>query len=773
LAAVVVLVALGATVFFVVRFPSLRHTIWPYAGSGLVTVASIIAIVSDMVAIGDHKRRIPRKSNVIKPNLPIDDHFVDRGPELSGLLQALSQSAYVNCCGPQGVGKSYFLAYIADIINGKRKKRPEDPDVSALWMTAALYVDLATATGQDDVARQACETLNAVGATSWQALVDHVTQVFGGHSILLILDNVDDPGLWEWLGRACQTYRARRPQDRIILGSIEPIRMQALDLAQFRVAAFDKDAVHEYIVASKPDATDDLEALYSQSDGHPLFLRFLLANGSATDWKDVPELSDYLERRVLPRVSPEVRIVLAYVAVLALVTRSVPLVDLQRRFGDSVNGQLKLAEDHSLITARVGSEVTIHNLVRDDLLRCLGTEVRQAACDLTTTARSSGQDVRAALFACLADPIDLDGPALDRLWGDVIMHAVRVRDYSLLGALSREVDRNDFVRQYVQQDRDRNDLFQFGRAAYSAGIGSYETARQLLESTSVSQERMRHGTSRLNELQMELLFLNADVTHLLNEYDSAIEMFWELEDWATRANDQRHKALALFGIGHSMRHQGRDLSGALEAFAQAINVAEQCNDVTARVGAIVGTTGILVFLGAVTPSTRETLDQLESDVLLASNPGHHLLEIWKSQAQVAWCEDRRSDARRIIDDALTKAEALNDRLMHNLRFEKAEFERLESQPDKAMTDYLLVWEAGRNNHDRNLVCNALLGIICSELAMGAWSYHETKQTAQQAAFDALDIAQEANIYRTTLTAKRVISALDGGPDISDLRLVVF
>jgi tetratricopeptide (TPR) repeat protein len=762
---------LVAVVWFVVYEPSLSHTIWGWLGTALVACGSLAGLVADLLDIGTRSSGRPRREDLVHSNLLEDEAFVDRREELATLVELLASSSHVNCVGSRGLGKSYLLAYFADLVNHKRQPRAEDPNVSLLRASAALYIDLAAAMGRDDVARQACERVNLEPQAGWRAFIDRIDQVFGRKRVLLILDNVNEPGIWEWLGSSCHEYRAKRPQDRIVFGSTERVGMQALTVTALRVVAFDEEAVRELVSASGPGTFRDGEALYTQSDGNPLYLRFLMANDASPDPSSLPALSSYLERTVMPNVTPDVRRVLAYAALLALSTRSVPVADLQRWFGESVSRQLDKAERHSLISRRVDADVAIHDLVREEVLRLLEPEVRAAAAELMRDANAGGRPTQAAVFACFADPASLDRQSLDELWHSVIVNAVRERDFSLLETIGHAARNQELVWRYIQEVAHRHDLFQFGHAAELAGIGEYEGARRVLEKTTVSG--LRRASLEPSELQLDLHFLHADVAHLLNEYDDAIEMFEELRHWANGVGDRSHEAMALWGIGHCLRHQGADLGRALEMFTQAQSIAEECGETTVIVGSITGTTGIRVYCDSVPLDEEITLTRLEERVVLDDDSGHRLLEIWKSQAQVAWHSGRAADAREIIDSALSKALALNDRLIHNLRFEKAEFSRLGGRPREALSDYLRVHEAGERNHDRNLVSNALLGILCSELAAGEWIHHGSGTSARVAALRAYDIAQSADIRETARAAKQVVSAVDGGDSVQTLRLMLF
>ena len=108
---------------------------------------------------------------------------------------------------------------------------------------------------------------------------------------------------------------------------------------------------------------------------------------------------------------------------------------------------------------------------------------------------------------------------------------------------------------------------------------------------------------------------------------------------------------------------------------------------------------------------------------MAAHDGY-MLEVWKSQAQVAWLRGNSPEAVEIVDAAVERARALNDRLLYNLYFERAEFSRLSGDHSQAKIGYDRVLEFGVGNGDRNLGTNATLGLVLTDVAAGTWSYYD-------------------------------------------------
>jgi tetratricopeptide (TPR) repeat protein len=113
-----------------------------------------------------------------------------------------------------------------------------------------------------------------------------------------------------------------------------------------------------------------------------------------------------------------------------------------------------------------------------------------------------------------------------------------------------------------------------------------------------------------------------------------------------------------------------------------------------------------------------------------------------------------------VDAAIERALELNDRLLYNLYFERAEFQRLTGAPEPAIEDYRAVLEFGSGNRDRNLISQALLGLVLSEMTSGRWLHHGTRDDARAALFRARQIASDADIQLTVQLAEQVTTMLD-------------
>jgi tetratricopeptide (TPR) repeat protein len=467
---------------------------------------------------------------------------------------------------------------------------------------------------------------------------------------------------------------------------------------------------------------------------------------------------------------------MAYAALLGVISRQLSMSQLERCPIADMPEQVTIAIRHSLLsrTSERRCAIKIHDIVRDAVLRTLEDEVMPAAASLFDHAYQDESWVDAAFFAMFADPSVLGEGRFDLAFGVAVNAAVESRDYALLANLLFRAQQSARVLEFLNADQDRYDLFCYARASQLAASGNYSDAEDVLYGSSIARRRVARADESA-ALRSELSFLQADLAHLLNRYDEAAEMFAALGESAAATGQTRLEARCIWAQAHVLRHQGRELGRSLTLFANAARLAESCNELFVKVHSVTGACGIRVALGALAEDEESLLLDAERQVATAVSHDGYMLRIWKAQARVAWARGSIERAWEIIDAAIDKALAVNDRALHNLRFERAEFHRLSRQPEEALVGYLQARQFAEEEGDRNLLASCLLGLVLTDVAAADWVHFETAAAARAAALEARDVALAADVQMTAQVAEQIVSMLDApSPDASsDFRLIVF
>jgi tetratricopeptide (TPR) repeat protein len=713
----------------------------------------------------------PNRSTLVTPHLIDDAKLVDRTTEVSELFDGVNRSRVVNCFGDRGAGKSFFLSYVTDIINGFRPRNPGHQKLRGY--SAALYYDLADVVGFDEIQSHVCrEALGEDG--TWKEFIAYVNSAFKHRKVILILDNVNSPELWPAVGRAGYDYLARRPKDKLILGSIDPVGVINLDINHVPIGGLDLAATEE-LVANTGAALGgcQLAELHRQFEGLPFYIELLAPFGGAQGDESPEGMEAVVEAELMPRLDLQMRTLLAYASLFAVANRRITIGELESCPLPNLDELLERAK--GLLTPAPEDQrlIGIHDVLRDVVLRAAVPEVTEAAYFLFRRAQARGQDIPAALLAMFADPGEIGEENFDKAIRPVIEDAVRARNYALVAEIYKRANQNQAVVRHIAEDEDRHDLLCYARASQLAGRGEYAKAEDKLLQGSVGARR--DNKRSLTGQEAEMRFLLADIAHLQNRYDDAALMFKDLGDWASSSEYLGLHARCEWGRAHVLRHQGRELEKAQVLFESDVELAALGNELFAKAYSVTGATGIKVFAGAVPADEEARLAAIEDEIVATHAHDSYLLEVWKSQAQVAWLRGQRDTAFSIVHDATKKALALNDRLLYNLYFEQAEFLRLIGRPESALSYYGRVLAFGEGNGDRNLIANARLGLVLADISTGPWAHHGSSDHARGSALEARKLSLAADIQATARAAELVVGLLDDGESSAadSLRLILF
>jgi hypothetical protein len=364
---------------------------------------------------------------------------------------------------------------------------------------------------------------------------------------------------------------------------------------------------------------DDVGAreLHERCQGNPFLVqldtsyRRIHAAGASTS------MLESLDARMINEdvLTPDARRMLAYASLLALTRREMPRSQLDLLPIGHLDLEINLAVSLSLATCieRNGrSVVKLHDIARDAVLRNLTDEVAETALDLFERGRQRGRLDEAAVYAMFTNPRKIESGRFDEVLTAVVRAAVAAKDYALLGTLNLWAGKNTAVLNFLAADRNRYDLWCFGRASELAGLGDYSGAEDALLQSSISDRPA--GSANLSDLQAEIKFLQADIAHLQNRYDDAAELFIDLGFWASSRGRAKLTARCTWGHAHVLRHQGRDLERALTLFGEAARMADACGDLFTRTSAVTGATGIKVFIRDVPDDEEQRLKELEADL---------------------------------------------------------------------------------------------------------------------------------------------------------------
>ncbi|MGJ8690793.1 MAG: hypothetical protein ACSHXZ_14885 [Gammaproteobacteria bacterium] len=740
-----------------------------WAATGIVSNVLTIRTASSQTRLS--------KADLTGPNLTPLDPVVDRTTETENLVQFIEDHQAINLHGRKGSGKSHFLSFVADCSNGHRKIGDKHTSLKNLKNYRAVYVDLSESLGFEDVLKQIFSARFPSQTPSWSLLIDNIDDVFGASPVILILDNVNAEGVWGPIGRALYAYLARRPDDRIVLGSIQAIRFHNLNLEHIEFGAFNTDAIGELARSSGIELNaDELATLEGKTDGLALFLRLLFTHWDQN--RGVPAGTSasvrlFLVEAILPRLDVESIELLVAIALASVANPEVDVTDLKHLPIDASAHRIQRLRAFSLLVRRErnGRELLkTHDLIRDAVVDLCSEQVEPLAEALSKIAMRRGDDQQAALYSLYCHPKILSSEEKLSLIRRTITNAVRIKAYPLLATLSLIWQSRAAVKEAALNDDELHYALLLGRSNAFAGVGDYQAAITSLNDGSANLFRKLSSGAKLSPVEFELALLHADLIHLQNKYDEALNDLYMLQQHLADHPDYRAKIEWM--IGHVMRHQGINIDEALSQFAKSHSLAVEAGDVSTEIASLTGQCTIQVLRQEDVTALQSALNDIETRISGKASQHAYLPKLWKSQAQIAFNSGNVGQARKLIEQAISRALENNDRLLFNYHFERAEFSRLSGDHTAAIKDYEIVLNFGRENGDRNLIANALLGISEAETSYGNPIFHKSDADMRASILQSRAIAADADIQLTVKQAEMTLTRFETRNG-SEARLFLF
>ena len=381
--------------------------IWALIGISWASTGVISNVINIKASTGI---QTINKKRLIGELLPNTTAFVDRGFDSVKLVEAIKDNQVVNLHGRKGSGKSHFLAYVSDIANSHKVAKNDHQILSDLSAFSVVYFDLSESLGFSDVVTKLFSTYMPKSPASWDNFVEAIDSAFRKEPVILILDNINASALWHPLGTAVFRYLGRRTNDKIVLGSIIPVRFNNLPVYFQRFEGFNRNAIVDFAVQTGLSLDNKtISKIETESDGLPLYLNLLF-----THWdKELDShggiskgLRELIKHSVIPRLSQDGLELLVGISLLSVVTPEVALSSLNRLPVARIEDRLNELVDFSMLTKRPRKDlhfIKLHDLVRDSVLEICDDAVKPIARLLATDTRNRGLENESAIYWMFSD----------------------------------------------------------------------------------------------------------------------------------------------------------------------------------------------------------------------------------------------------------------------------------------------------------------------------------------------------------------------------------
>lgn len=684
------------------------------------TVSAILAIIAAVGgAILGAIRAIKRRKFKIAPYYVSRGVFADREQSLCDLTSMLrSDIRVINVYGKRGIGKSTFLRFFCDFTNHKlnRENRREKAKKKGIRAARgrALYLHIS-GDGARSIDEQIISQIGGRNSTLDET-AEWIAQMIRHKRIFLVIDNINNAGLSKEIEAVIDTFLSHSNRYRIIIGSIEKQPFLNIinekQIKYIELPVFDADDIFDFAAKNaKSVAPEYLAKIIDFSEGLPVFVSLLLSNSISplsTITYDRNRMDNYLGR-IIDDLDTSLSIIAQYISFLSI-TKPILSIRLLKEFEISLPvGCFEKLENCSLIELDKDAQtIKMHELFRDYICRRFfnSTNIIKEICEYYRK-----EDL---LYEQIYYLIMIGNEAHDKTIHQAIQNAIDEENFAFLLMLGEHYKcLYGWSSTTTNMSEETFLIIIYGYVEGLIGVGNYPAAREVIDKCKIS------ARSPKTDVQFRFSMLTAQLYHLQNNYEESIAAYEIL--LFSAQNDEsfrKYEAKCLWGIAHSLRHQGKDLDAAIQFYNKSISAAKKLNKKSEVIKSM--REKLIIFL-----LRRQTED--------ACNLHYQICTLVNCLPKSGYTETRTSFLKteasyigvmkkknpqleyKLLSRVLDTYKSQRKRLQYNVCFQIGEYYRHQGNLDLARENYHKSLAFSEKNLDRNLETLSQIALAICEI----------------------------------------------------------
>lgn len=682
----------------------------------LLEAALTIIVTIGGIIIGIYKAIKRRRFNNVT-YYTMRGVFADRTNSLRDLQDALKSGVrIVNVFGKRGIGKSAFLRFFCDYTNHKLNKENRHHHIRARYGRPlpgkAVYIHLS-GDGTKSIDEQIVSQITGQGSTIAEVAAQ-LTRNIRHRKILVVIDNVNNDGLGKELESVVDIFLAQSKRYYIIVGSIKQQPFLNLDermVAHLILPVFKDDDIFDYAERNnKHISPTDLANILNFSEGLPVFVSLLLSNSPSelsSIKHDRNRMDQYLGR-IIDDLSQEHCKLAQYIGFLSITNAIVSLSVLRELHFDSSSADLEVLENCALIEYdKQFHSVKMHELFVDYITRRFYGVQNEIIEKILEYYKRANQIYEQSYYSILLE-------REDTVTYKAIQNAVDEERFTYLISLGEQYKRIVNLSPSTTTLLPETFLLViYGYLEGLIGVGNYPAASEVIETCKIP------ARSPESDLQFRFSMLTANLYHLQNNYNESIASYEillsSIEENSTYG---RYKAKCLWGIAHSLRHQGKDLDRAVSYYDKSIAAAEKLNRKSEIIKSKREKLTILLSREEMCES-RKLHYQICCAVNELPRDGYTRTRTSFLKTELTYlCATGKKNPQleeMILSKVLNDYKKQRKRLQYNLHFQYGEYYRRYSMFDDARNSYNMALSFSKKNHDHNLETLSIIGIVLCDL----------------------------------------------------------
>lgn len=690
--------------------------------------------------------------------------FSDRINSFEELKHAISTGArIINVFGKRGIGKSAFLRFFCDSINNKlnhknKRKRKKMKMAKGL----AIYIEISSY-GNISISEQILRTVADKHISISQYIEELLSKTKYKKNIYIVLDNVNTSALGKEIEAVIDLFFSHSPKFCIIIGSIEKqpfinsINENIIEYLQLNV--FDESDIFDYAEKNECDvSTETIFKVLSFSEGLPIFVSLLLKNLDRNPCFDDERMEKYMERIYNDLSSASKRDAL-YIAFLSITNVIIKISMLQCFIFSISEKEILELENSSLIEYDAkNATLKMHELFRNYIVKNYSTE-SEIVGSIYYYYNEKNMIFEKTYYMLMLNYENKNTEIIR-----AIEKAIKEENFSFLLLLGEHYKLLYNWEKNMSGIEVNTFLFLiYGYTSGLIGIGDYPAARDVVDRCRIS------ANSPETVLQFEFSLVTAQLYHLQNEYELAIETYHILLNNITNNSSfEKYESKCFWGIAHSLRHEGYDLDRAIDFYDCAISAAQKHQRESDVLKSMMEKLNIYIFQRKTNEARNihkeivERIRRLPADSYTGTKISFMKLE---SRYVRLMIKSNSNLQLKLLQKTLTKYKEQRKRLQYNTYFELGEYYRKLGRYKDAKDNYNKALNFSQQNYDYNLKTLSQIALIVVEISGGDYIREQliskTIATFQE--------SESNNLYINKLLAEMILGfLLDEVPDTNIL-----
>lgn len=681
--------------------------------------------------------------------------FADREESLHTLISMLQSDARViNVYGKRGIGKSAFLRYFCDLANRKlnreNSKRRQNLKEIRKIRGRSIYLHIS-GDGSQSLDKQIVSQV-AGHCSTLSEIAEWIIQMVRHKKIFLVIDNINNAGLSKEIEAVIDTFLSHSNRYRIIIGSVEKQPFLNIinekNIQYIELSVFDAKDVFDFANKnSKNLSTDDLSKVLDFTEGLPVFVSLLLSNDSPSlpvITYDKDRMNSYLGR-IIDDLDSVTSTVAQYIGFLS-VTMPVFPIGMLNRLGLSLPvGCLEKLENCSLIELDADAQtIKMHELFRDYIC--------QRFSNVTAIIQKLYEYYRNEnlLYEQTYYLIMFENDTHNDTISQAIQRAINEENFAFLLMLGEHYKRlYGLHKPNFNLSEETFLTVIYGYLEGLIGVGSYPAAREVIDKCKIP------ARSPKTDLQFRFSMLTAHLYHLQNKYDESIATYEVLLPHTQEGPYKKYEAKCFWGIGHSLRHQGKDFDAALKFYDKSISAAEKIRSRSEVIKSM--REKLIVFL---LRGQKNEACNLHYEICMKINQlpatGYKETRISFLKAETIYIATTKKQNPQLEYTLLSKVldtyKSQRKRLQYNICFQLGEYYRRQQNYITAKENYNKALTFSKQNHDHNLETLSQIAIAVCDICNTSHTNFTAELLVQ-----CIDVCEQYDLNANKLLAEVILA----------------